>query len=167
MKGINEFITEMSAIRNRDNDAIRNQINDLQKQIEKNTADDKKRILAAAGVSGKNATISYDVAMELAKLVLKANKPYGAYYFILTHLLDKLRGNVSYSDKTKEMLDKITDIYTSAAMEDLTEKNPEIEKTHRQLSKIADKINQKVDELAELDIQIKELEKQYPVLEQI
>ena len=164
MKGINEFITEMSAIRNRDNDAIRNQINDLQKQIEKNTADDKKRILAATGISGKNATISYDVAMEFAKLVLKANKPYGAYYFILTHLLDKLRGAVTYSDKTKEMLDKITDIYTSAAMEDLTEKNADIEKTHKELSRIADKINKKVDEIVELDKQIKELENKYPVL---
>ena len=164
MKGINEFITEMSAIRNRDTEAIHKQIHDLHKQIEKNTADDKKRILTAAGVSGKNATVSYDVAMELAKLVLKANKPYGAYYFILTHLLDKLRVSVTYSDKTKEMLDKITDIFTSAAMEDLTEKNAEIDKKHKELSKIADKVNKKIEEIIELDKQIKELHNQYPVL---
>ena len=164
MKGINEFITEMSAIHNRDNDSINKQINDLQKQIAKNTADDKKRILAAAGVSGKNANVSYEVAMEFAKLVLRANKPYGAYYFILTHLLDKLRGAVSYGDKTKEMLDKITDIFTSAAMEDITEKNTDIENKHKELAKIADKVNKKVDEINELNKQIKELQIQYPVL---
>ena len=58
MKGINTYITEMSAIHNRDNDSIQKQIHDLEKQIQNNTADDKKRILAAAGVSGKNATVS-------------------------------------------------------------------------------------------------------------
>ena len=167
MKGINEFITEMSAIHNRDNDSIRKQIYDLEKQIQNNTAADKKRILDAAGVSGKNATVSYEVAMELAKLVLKADKPYGAYYFILTHLLDKLQGAVSYSDKTKEMLDKITNIFTSAAMDDLISKNKDVEKKHKEISKIADKINSKISELKEIDKQMDELSDKYPVLRKL
>lgn len=167
MKGINTYITEMSAIHNRDNDSIRKQIHDLEKQIQNNTAADKKRILDAAGVSGKNATVSYEVAMELAKLVLKADKPYGAYYFILTHLLDKLRGAVSYSDKTKEMLDKITDIFTSAAMDDLISKNKDVEKKHKEISKIADKINAKIAELTEIDKQMDELTDKYPILKKL
>lgn len=167
MKGINEFITEMSAIHNRDNDSIRKQIYDLEKQIQNNTAADKKRILDAAGVSGKNATVSYEVAMELAKLVLKANKPYGAYYFILTHLLDKLSASTKYGNKPIEMLDKITDVFTSAAMEDLISKNKDVEKKHKEISKIADKINTKIVELTEIDKQMDELSDKYPVLRKL
>jgi hypothetical protein len=81
--------------------------------------------------------------------------------------LDKLRGAVTYSDKTKEMLDKITDVFTSAAMEDLVSKNKDVEKKHKEISKIADKINAKIAELTEIDKQMDELTDKYPVLKKL
>ena len=82
-------------------------------------------------------------------------------------MLDKLRGAVTYSDKTKEMLDKITDVFTSAAMEDLVSKNKDVEKKHKEISKIADKINAKIAELTEIDKQMDELSDKYPVLKKL
>ena len=63
--------------------------------------------------------------------------------------------------------DKITDVFTSAAMDDLISKNKDVEKKHKEISKIADKINSKISELKEIDKQMDELSDKYPVLRKL
>ena len=163
MKQIDKFIVEMSAWHNRKNDSIIKEIEKLQKEMEANNKEDKERILNAAGIKGsKKANEVYDYAMELVRLILSAEKPYGAILFILAHLKEcaaKYGEKNSGAKSEAELLDKIL---VSDAISELIGKDSSFDKIQKQIDKLHEKSSKLKGENDELKNKLDELERKYP-----
>lgn len=163
MKQIDKFIVEMSAWHNRKNDSISKEIEKLRKEMEANNKEDKERILNAAGIKNTKKTNEvYNYAMELVRLILSAEKPYGAILFILAHLKEcaaKYGEKNSSAKSEAELLDKIL---VSDAISELIGKDSSFDKVQKQIDKLREKSSKLKDETSELEKQMNELEKKYP-----
>lgn len=104
MKKMSEFITEMSAFRNRRNDALRD-------EIAMNEKADRERIIKGAGLSpgGKNDAM-FDTAHGLLNIILRSSKPYGAFIFALSKIYEGVsKGKSANAVKVIETLSEIFD----------------------------------------------------------
>ena len=143
----------MSALRNRDNAKLQGQVSaitqkyydeigELQKQMRANSDADKKRILAAAGVKGSKSTDIYDFAVQLANLVLEADKPYGAVYYILIKLQEYAQRSVR--PEAMELYNILDNIFNSNLIEKMTVNDPAYKKLEAKYKELT---GSKVDDI--------------------
>lgn len=163
MKQIKEIILEMSAIKNRDNERLSQEkanhykeIHRLEKEQETNSSNDKKRVLKACGLSGASANSAYDTAIEMANEILKADKPYGAFYFILAHTMD-----IANLKLKTEIVEKLKKLFNSQELDELVSVDKNYKKIQSKIEKkinISNEANEKANKLAQ---EIIEMESKY------
>ena len=130
----------MSALKNRDNERLSQEkanhykeIDRLEKEQKTNSSNDKKRVLKACGLSGASANSAYDTAIEIANEILKADKPYGAFYFVLAYTMD-----IANIKQQTEIVETLKRLFNSQELNDLIS----VDKNYKKLqSKIEKKIN--------------------------
>ena len=122
MRRLTEIINEMSAIRNRNNDKLRNDISRIQDEIIKNIDDDKKRIITAAGLKfdSKNKEL-YDVAFEILDTILNASKPYGAFLYMMYCIYESI--STSKSPNAHNVAQEILKVYDSKAIDEIVSRD--------------------------------------------
>lgn len=122
MRNLTEIINEMSAIRNRTNDKLRNDISKIQDEIIKNIDDDKKRIITAAGLKfdTKNKEL-YDVAFEILDTILNASKPYGAFLYMMYCIYESI--SASKSPNAHNVAQEILKVYDSKAIDEIVSRD--------------------------------------------
>ena len=182
MIGIEDFITEMSALNNRSNASLRNKrdsvedeyrqrkreldaefgskFNQIDYEMGKNSKEDMLRIMAAAGIkpSAKSKDV-YEFAVQMCNLILGADKPYGAFYALLVLLKERAEqyGNSAMTEELDRLLD-------SDEVEKLIYKDKEylaLDKKRETKLKSSDTHNK---EKTDLVLKILKLEDRYPEL---
>ncbi len=158
-------ILEMSAWHNKANDDLKAQIDKLNKEIEVNSQEDKKRILSAAGLKD-TAKISdlYNYAMEIVSNILFAHKPYGALVFLLTHLQECAEKYGVKDARAKEAGETLKKILTSSAIDELISGDKSFDTLRKKISQMKEKSTKLTGETAEISKKLEELEKKYPAL---
>lgn len=163
IRQISDYLTEMSAMHNRKNDDLKNQIVNLAAQIEQNEFDDMERIFNQAGMQrNKRNKDMYAFTVKLAEIIYRSDKPYGAILYLLAVLKEYAEKNASRNPAAATMLAKLDNILSDNVMKDLVEKDPKF-------VKLLDKVKEK-DEITgkhaanvdSLEYQIKELIEKYP-----
>lgn len=167
MRSLTEIINEMSAIRNRSNDKLRNDISKIQDDIAKNIDDDKRRIITAAGLKfdAKNKEL-YDVAFEILDTILNASKPYGAFLYMMYCIYESI--STSKSPNAHNVAQEVLKVYDSKAIDEIVsrdskckEAKEKLEETIRQANEDTGNANTKYDGVIE---ELKELIDKYPGL---
>lgn len=167
MRNLTEIINEMSAIRNRNNDKLRNDISKIQDEIIKNIDDDKKRIITAAGLKfdTKNKEL-YDVAFEILDTILNASKPYGAFLYMMYCIYESI--STSKSPNAHNVAQEVLKVYDSKAIDEIVsrdskckEAKEKLEDTIRQAVENTGQAKTKYDGVIE---ELKELVDTYPGL---
>lgn len=167
MRSLTEIINEMSAIRNRSNDKLRNDISKIQDDIAKNIDDDKRRIITAAGLKfdAKNKEL-YDVAFEILDTILNASKPYGAFLYMMYCIYESI--STSKSPNAHNVAQEVLKVYDSKAIDEIVsrdskckEAKEKLEETIRQANEDTGNANTKYDGVIE---ELKELTDKYPGL---
>lgn len=167
MRSLTEIINEMSAIRNRSNDKLRNDISKIQDDIAKNIDDDKRRIITAAGLKfdAKNKEL-YDVAFEILDTILNASKPYGAFLYMMYRIYESI--STSKSPNAHNVAQEVLKVYDSKAIDEIVsrdskckEAKEKLEDTIRQANEDTGNANTKYDGVIE---ELKELIDKYPGL---
>lgn len=132
MRNLTEIINEMSAIRNRTNDKLRNDISKIQDEIIKNIDDDKKRIITAAGLKfdTKNKEL-YDVAFEILDTILNASKPYGAFLYMMYCIYESI--STSKSPNAHNVAQEILKVYDSKAIDEIVSRDSKCKKAKEKL----------------------------------
>ena len=132
MRSLTEIINEMSAIRNRKNDSLYNDINRIQREIGKNINDDKKRIITAAGLKfdAKNKEI-YDVAFEILDTILNASKPYGAFLYMMYCIYESI--STSKSPNAHNVAQEILKVYDSKAIDEIVSRDSKCKEAKEKL----------------------------------
>ena len=132
MKSITELITEMSAIRNRNNDALRKNIADIENQIASNKEADKKRIITGAGLKVDSKTKqTYDMAFEILDTILQAKKPYGAFIYMMYCIYESIRN--SSSPNAQAVKEEILKVYDTKAIDEIVSKDAKCKKVKEKL----------------------------------
>ena len=162
MKHIKEVILEMSAIKNRDNERLSQEeanhykeIDRLEKEQKANSSNDKKRVLKACGLSGASGAIvnsGYNTAIEMANEILKADKPYGAFYFMLAHTMD-----IANLKQKTEIVETLKKLFNSQELYELVSVDKNYKKIQSQIEKkinISNEANEKANKLAQEIIEI-------------
>lgn len=141
MRSLTEIINEMSAIRNRTNDKLRNDISKIQDEIIKNIDDDKKRIITAAGLKfdTKNKEL-YDVAFEILDTILNASKPYGAFLYMMYCIYESI--STSKSPNAPNVAQEILKVYDSKAIDEIVSRDSKCKEAKE---KLEDTIRQAVE----------------------
>lgn len=141
MRSLTEIINEMSAIRNRANDKLRNDISKIQDEIIKNIDDDKKRIITAAGLKfdTKNKEL-YDVAFEILDTILNASKPYGAFLYMMYCIYESI--STSKSPNAPNVAQEILKVYDSKAIDEIVSRDSKCKEAKE---KLEDTIRQAVE----------------------
>lgn len=167
MRSLTEIINEMSAIRNRNNDNLRNDISRIQGEIIKNIDDDKKRIITAAGLKfdSKNKEL-YDVAFEILDTILNASKPYGAFLYMMYCIYESI--STSKSPNAHNVAQEVLKVYDSKAIDEIVsrdskckEAKEKLEETIRQANEDIGQAKTKYDGVLE---ELTELVDKYPGL---
>lgn len=167
MRNLTEIINEMSAIRNRNNDKLRNDISRIQDDIAKNIDDDKKRIITAAGLKfdAKNKEI-FDVAFEILDTILNASKPYGAFLYMMYCIYESI--STSKSPNAHNVAQEVLKVYDSKAIDEIVsrdskckEAKEKLEDAIRQADENTGNAKTKYDGVIE---ELKELVDKYPGL---
>jgi hypothetical protein len=142
MRNLTEIINEMSAIRNRTNDKLRNDISKIQDEIIKNIDDDKKRIITAAGLKfdTKNKEL-YDVAFEILDTILNASKPYGAFLYMMYCIYESI--STSKSPNAHNVAQEILKVYDSKAIDEIVSRDSKCKEAKE---KLEDAIRKAVEE---------------------
>ena len=157
----------MSAIRNRNNDKLRNDISRIQDDIAKNIDDDKKRIITAAGLKfdAKNKEI-FDVAFEILDTILNASKPYGAFLYMMYCIYESI--STSKSPNAHNVAQEVLKVYDSKAIDEIVsrdskckEAKEKLEDAIRQADENTGNAKTKYDGVIE---ELKELVDKYPGL---
>lgn len=132
MRNLTEIINEMSAIRNRNNDKLRNDISKIQDEIIKNIDDDKKRIITAAGLKfdTKNKEL-YDVAFEILDTILNASKPYGAFLYMMYCIYESI--STSKSPNAHNVAQEILKVYDSKAIDEIVSRDSKCKEAKEKL----------------------------------
>lgn len=132
MRNLTEIINEMSAIRNRKNDSLYTDINNIQREISKNINDDKKRIITAAGLKfdAKNKEI-YDVAFEILDTILNASKPYGAFLYMMYCIYESI--STSKSPNAHNVAQEILKVYDSKAIDEIVSRDSKCKEAKEKL----------------------------------
>lgn len=132
MRNLTEIINEMSAIRNRNNDKLRNDISRIQDEIIKNIDDDKKRIITAAGLKfdTKNKEL-YDVAFEILDTILNASKPYGAFLYMMYCIYESI--STSKSPNAHNVAQEILKVYDSKAIDEIVSRDSKCKEAKEKL----------------------------------
>lgn len=132
MRKLTEIINEMSAIRNRNNDKLRNDISRIQDEIIKNIDDDKKRIITAAGLKfdAKNKEL-YDVAFEILDTILNASKPYGAFLYMMYCIYESI--STSKSPNAHNVAQEILKVYDSKAIDEIVSRDSKCKEAKEKL----------------------------------
>ncbi len=132
MRSLTEIINEMSAIRNRTNDKLRNDISKIQDEIIKNIDDDKKRIITAAGLKfdSKNKEL-YDVAFEILDTILNASKPYGAFLYMMYCIYESI--STSKSPNAHNVAQEILKVYDSKAIDEIVSRDSKCKEAKEKL----------------------------------
>lgn len=132
MRNLTEIINEMSAIRNRNNDKLRNDISRIQDEIIKNIDDDKKRIITAAGLKfdSKNKEL-YDVAFEILDTILNASKPYGAFLYMMYCIYESI--STSKSPNAHNVAQEILKVYDSKAIDEIVSRDSKCKEAKEKL----------------------------------
>lgn len=132
MRNLTEIINEMSAIRNRNNDKLRNNISKIQDEIIKNIDDDKKRIITAAGLKfdAKNKEL-YDVAFEILDTILNASKPYGAFLYMMYCIYESI--STSKSPNAHNVAQEILKVYDSKAIDEIVSRDSKCKEAKEKL----------------------------------
>ena len=132
MRNLTEIINEMSAIRNRTNDKLRNDISRIQDEIIKNIDDDKKRIITAAGLKfdSKNKEL-YDVAFEILDTILNASKPYGAFLYMMYCIYESI--STSKSPNAHNVAQEILKVYDSKAIDEIVSRDSKCKEAKEKL----------------------------------
>lgn len=132
MRNLTEIINEMSAIRNRNNDKLRNDISRIQDEIIKNIDDDKKRIITAAGLKfdAKNKEL-YDVAFEILDTILNASKPYGAFLYMMYCIYESI--STSKSPNAHNVAQEILKVYDSKAIDEIVSRDSKCKEAKEKL----------------------------------
>lgn len=132
MRNLTEIINEMSAIRNRTNDKLRNDISKIQDEIIKNIDDDKKRIITAAGLKfdTKNKEL-YDVAFEILDTILNASKPYGAFLYMMYCIYESI--STSKSPNAHNVAQEILKVYDSKAIDEIVSRDSKCKEAKEKL----------------------------------
>lgn len=132
MRNLTEIINEMSAIRNRTNDKLRNDISRIQDEIIKNIDDDKKRIITAAGLKfdTKNKEL-YDVAFEILDTILNASKPYGAFLYMMYCIYESI--STSKSPNAHNVAQEILKVYDSKAIDEIVSRDSKCKEAKEKL----------------------------------
>lgn len=132
MRNLTEIINEMSAIRNRQNDKLRNDISRIQDEIIKNIDDDKKRIITAAGLKfdTKNKEL-YDVAFEILDTILNASKPYGAFLYMMYCIYESI--STSKSPNAHNVAQEILKVYDSKAIDEIVSRDSKCKEAKEKL----------------------------------
>lgn len=132
MRNLTEIINEMSAIRNRTNDKLRNDISKIQDEIIKNIDDDKKRIITAAGLKfdAKNKEL-YDVAFEILDTILNASKPYGAFLYMMYCIYESI--STSKSPNAHNVAQEILKVYDSKAIDEIVSRDSKCKEAKEKL----------------------------------
>ena len=122
----------MSAIRNRNNDKLRNDISKIQDEIIKNIDDDKKRIITAAGLKfdTKNKEL-YDVAFEILDTILNASKPYGAFLYMMYCIYESI--STSKSPNAHNVAQEILKVYDSKAIDEIVSRDSKCKEAKEKL----------------------------------
>lgn len=122
----------MSAIRNRTNDKLRNDISKIQDEIIKNIDDDKKRIITAAGLKfdTKNKEL-YDVAFEILDTILNASKPYGAFLYMMYCIYESI--STSKSPNAHNVAQEILKVYDSKAIDEIVSRDSKCKEAKEKL----------------------------------
>lgn len=167
MRSLTEIINEMSAIRNRNNDMLRNDISKIQDQIAKNIDDDKQRIITSAGLKfdAKNKQL-YDVAFEILDTILNANKPYGAFLYMMYCIYESISN--SNSPNAHSVAQEILKVYDSKAIDEIVSRDSKCKEAKEKLEDAIRKADEetgnsktKYDKVAN---ELKELVISYPGL---
>lgn len=163
MKQIKEIILEMSALKNRDNERLSqekdnhyNEIHRIEKEQQTNSSNDKKRVLKACGLNGAGANSAYDTAIEMANEILKADKPYGAFYFILAHTMD-----IANIKQQTEIVETLKKLFNSQELNELVSVDKNYKKLQAKIEKkvnISKEANEKANKLAQ---ELIEMESKY------
>ncbi len=132
MRNLTEIINEMSAIRNRKNDKLRNDISKIQDEIIKNIDDDKKRIITAAGLKfdTKNKEL-YDFAFETLDTILNASKPYGAFIYMMYCIYESI--STSKSPNAHNVAQEILKVYDSKAIDEIVSRDSKCKEAKEKL----------------------------------
>jgi hypothetical protein len=132
MRNLTEIINEMSAIRNRKNDSLYTDINNIQREISKNINDDKKRIITAAGLKfdAKNKEI-YDVAFDILDTILNASKPYGAFLYMMYCIYESI--STSKSPNAHNVAQEILKVYDSKAIDEIVSRDSKCKEAKEKL----------------------------------
>lgn len=167
MRRLTEIINEMSAIRNRTNDKLRNDISKIQDEIIKNIDDDKNRIITAAGLKfdTKNKEL-YDVAFEILDTILNASKPYGAFLYMMYCIYESI--STSKSPNAHNVAQEILKVYDSKAIDEIVSRDSKCKEAKEKLEDAIRKADEeagdtktKYDGVVE---ELKELVDRYPGL---
>lgn len=167
MRRLTEIINEMSAIRNRTNDKLRNDISKIQDEIIKNIDDDKKRIITAAGLKfdSKNKEL-YDVAFEILDTILNASKPYGAFLYMMYCIYESI--STSKSPNAHNVAQEVLKVYDSKAIDEIVSRDSKCKEAKEKLEDAIRKADEeagdtktKYDGVVE---ELKELVDRYPGL---
>jgi cytochrome c556 len=167
MRRLTEIINEMSAIRNRTNDKLRNDISKIQDEIIKNIDDDKKRIITAAGLKfdTKNKEL-YDVAFEILDTILNASKPYGAFLYMMYCIYESI--STSKSPNAHNVAQEVLKVYDSKAIDEIVSRDSKCKEAKEKLEDAIRKADEeagdtktKYDGVVE---ELKELVDRYPGL---
>lgn len=163
MKQLKKMILEMSALKNRDNVRLSQEkanhykeIDRLEKEQKTNSSNDKKRVLKACGLSGASANSAYDTAIEIANEILKADKPYGAFYFVLAHTMD-----IANIKQQTEIVETLKRLFNSQELNDLVSVDKNYKRLQAKIEKkinISKEANEKANKLAQ---ELIEMESKY------
>lgn len=128
MKKMSEFITEMSAFRNRRNDALRD-------EIAMNEKADRERIITGAGLKpgGKNDAM-FHTAHGLLDIILRSSKPYGAFIFTLSKIFEGVSQNKS-ANATK-VIETLSEVFDSKELDNIIASDEKCREVKRQLEEL-------------------------------
>lgn len=164
MKRLEDYIAEMSAVRNRENIAIADDIRALYMKMAANDFEDKKRIMKAAGVTNGKA---YDAALAIARIILESNNKTGAVYYVLLWIQSKMEkyADVNKKPKIAEVYDKITSLLEDSVIAGANSKNEQYSKTIEKLEEMRAESNKMIAELNKLQEKLFDMECDYPAID--
>lgn len=166
MTHIDDYITEMSAMHNRKNDELAKQRNSIEAQMRANSVDDMNRILAMSGMGkDKRARDIYDFTINLACILYRSDKPYGAILYLLLLLKEYADKNAAKNKQAAVMSVKLAAILSDPVMSNLVAKDPAYDGLIAKLKDQDEITGKHAANVDSLEYQIAEIKAKYPEIE--
>lgn len=161
MKKMSEFITEMSAFRNRRNDALRD-------EIAMNEKADRERIITGAGLKpDKKSEDMFNTAHGLLDIILRSSKPYGAFIFTMSKIYEGLSKNGSAN--SIKIADTLSDVFDSKELDNVIASDEKCREVKRQLEELLKSDNSQtyLDESNRIREEIDRIKRKYKDIDKL